>query len=629
MKNKNQHAFCVCLGTLLIASIYGRTSTIPEAHNSAKENGLSFSPSGPASGTRQLLSKNRSFAFLPPYPSDSFQLFLRHIFLDLCDMREAMRGEIPDLLWPLGEPTWSPPPAASPVDLLPPPGSPTSPTAYALFGTLHPHQRAAHCPGSVFASNKLFLAEVIEEAKDLYGERLFEGVMPQTLKWPESGKEVVAAILGKKSFMLKSSVADRAEGLRLLDGVVLKKVMGVVVQEGDVVQKVVAALADFDLAQEYVDRPLLISSAVGTEGELSLGPLSEPTPRARKFGIRLFVLVASIVPLRIFVSSEENMFLQICTEKYNNDHGAEADSAMPNNTTSGINMNAHVCNPNLHPGLERYAAEKFGDRYFPIVDPYYLKSYPFYADISHLRNFSSSSSSSYPRLLRQIRFLLAKTFLALFQKQRIHLYSTLKDGRNCFEIFGVDLIVDEDWKPWLLEINAGPDLTGWFPEDHAGKVRLLRELATDVLWPTSSLQEEEEADAHHDPGGGGWRRHDDHWTWREQGVGAATPTTGRGESKADGVDGVGAATPTTGRGESRKARSGEEVLEKSTPSQQAAWDRVWPISRARGAALLGNADAVRDLERIAVGLVSPRRSSLSSGSASAVLSSGSSPEVVL
>ena len=28
---------------------------------------------------------------------------------------------------------------------------------------------------------------------------------------------------------------------------------------------------------------------------------------------------------------------------------------------------------------------------------------------------------------------------------------------NCFELFGFDLLVDRDWRLWLLEANAEPD----------------------------------------------------------------------------------------------------------------------------------------------------------------------------
>lgn len=28
---------------------------------------------------------------------------------------------------------------------------------------------------------------------------------------------------------------------------------------------------------------------------------------------------------------------------------------------------------------------------------------------------------------------------------------------RCFELFGFDLLVDEDWHVWLLEANAEPD----------------------------------------------------------------------------------------------------------------------------------------------------------------------------
>ena len=48
----------------------------------------------------------------------------------------------------------------------------------------------------------------------------------------------------------------------------------------------------------------------------------------------------------------------------------------------------------------------------------------------------------------------------------------------CFEIYGFDIIIDADFKPWLLEVNVSPSLSSSSPLDKRIKTMLLADTLT-------------------------------------------------------------------------------------------------------------------------------------------------------
>jgi len=51
-----------------------------------------------------------------------------------------------------------------------------------------------------------------------------------------------------------------------------------------------------------------------------------------------------------------------------------------------------------------------------------------------------------PKIRKMIKDTFKATYLKLNSNKRLHQ----------FEIFGYDILIDEDWKPWLIEVNTNP-----------------------------------------------------------------------------------------------------------------------------------------------------------------------------
>ncbi|XP_022208452.2 probable tubulin polyglutamylase TTLL1 isoform X2 [Drosophila obscura] len=179
----------------------------------------------------------------------------------------------------------------------------------------------------------------------------------------------------------------------------------------------------------YIDKPLLIGG--------------------KKFDLRLFVLVTTFNPLKAYLYREG--FCRFCTEKY--DH------------TDIDNVFMHLTNVSIQKTNLVYNSTHGGK--WPVQNLWlYLDS---------LRG-GGVSKTLWQRICETIRHSLDAVA------------PVMSNDRHCFEVYGYDIIIDNNLKPWLIEINTSPSMHATTPNDRMLKSRLIDNVL-DVVVPPSGMPE--------------------------------------------------------------------------------------------------------------------------------------------
>lgn len=176
----------------------------------------------------------------------------------------------------------------------------------------------------------------------------------------------------------------------------------------------------------YIDSPLLIGG--------------------KKFDLRIYVLVTSFRPLKAYMF--RNGFCRFCTMKYDTSV-AELD-----------NMYIHLTNVSVqkHGGdYNCYHGGKLG-----------LHNLRLYLEGTKGRHVTD-------RLFENIQLLIVHSLKAVM--------NIMANDRHCFECYGYDIIIDNKLKPWLIEVNASPSMTGTTVNDRILKNKLIEDILSVVLPP--------------------------------------------------------------------------------------------------------------------------------------------------
>ncbi|XP_037070706.1 probable tubulin polyglutamylase TTLL1 [Pollicipes pollicipes] len=187
-----------------------------------------------------------------------------------------------------------------------------------------------------------------------------------------------------------------------------------------------ALVKDTYVISRYIDNPLLIGG--------------------KKFDLRIYVLVTSFRPLKVYLFKMG--FCRFCTIKYDL------------NTQELDNMFVHLTNVSV---------QKRGGEYNNIHGGKW--------SMENLRLFLEGTRGRQvtDKLFNDITWLLVHSLKAITP--------VMVSDRHCFECYGYDIIIDQNLKPWLIEVNASPSLSSTTANDRIMKQKLIDNIIKVVLPP--------------------------------------------------------------------------------------------------------------------------------------------------
>ncbi|XP_055939869.1 tubulin monoglutamylase TTLL4-like [Argiope bruennichi] len=152
-----------------------------------------------------------------------------------------------------------------------------------------------------------------------------------------------------------------------------------------------------------------------------------------KFDLRVYVMVPSIEPLRIYIFKDG--LVRFASEKYSL-------------------ANKSFANRFIH--LTNYSINKKSSSYTSNDDETMCQGHKW--SLKSFWDYMSNSGIDVEKIQATIRDMIIKTIISAEGPICRMLKNHAKKSYNCFELFGFDIMLDKDLHPWLLEVNISPSL---------------------------------------------------------------------------------------------------------------------------------------------------------------------------
>lgn len=286
-----------------------------------------------------------------------------------------------------------------------------------MFKTLKDTQKLNHFPGTFQIGRKDRLWRNLQKLIVKHGHKEF-GFIPQTYVLPQDLKLLKQHWQNKngsgdEKYIIKPPASARGTGIKVINRwSQLPKRMSLVVQE-------------------YIASPYLINGS--------------------KFDLRLYVLVTSFNPLRIYLYPDG--LARFASVPYSDDVKDLKDRYM------------HLTN---------YSINKMSSMYTANEDANACKGHKW--TLSKLWEYMEKKGIDTKALWKNLEQLVIKTLISGESAIVPLCRENMNSRYNCYELFGVDVLLDHHLKAWLLEVNISPSLHSQSPLDEHVKGPLVKSL---------------------------------------------------------------------------------------------------------------------------------------------------------
>ena len=184
------------------------------------------------------------------------------------------------------------------------------------------------------------------------------------------------------------------------------------------------------IASRYIDNPFLINN--------------------KKFDLRIYAFVTSILPLRIYSFNEG--LTRFTTSNYNSDKNDRC---------------AHLTN---------YAVNKNNKNYIQNTQPFDIDYNSSKWTLTSLKQYLEENNINSELIFNKIDDIIIKTLISCENNLLSAISKYCSYQENCFELYGFDILIDDNLNCWLMECNLSPNLHFDAPIDLKIKGEMIAEI---------------------------------------------------------------------------------------------------------------------------------------------------------